>query len=247
MSKYTPLQQHFSSLRQNTWVASFTEIEAIIGLPLPRSALVHREWWANHIHNTQGSAWLKSRWKVQEVRCIDQVVIFERLLKPVEQVLSRKFTSSPNEWPASLPQDNPIYHQYALKMQWQRLGKIVIDSANRLAFPHANHVAGVYRFCIIHNNKEVTYIGETGNLNRRFAGYRNPGRNQQTNIRLNTILIQTLKNGAEIAVFIMDENALMEKGGISQIADFTSKNIRTLFESAAIASFNESELLNRYK
>jgi hypothetical protein len=38
VSKYEPLERHLSALEWDRWDASFAEIEAILGTPLPPSA-----------------------------------------------------------------------------------------------------------------------------------------------------------------------------------------------------------------
>ncbi len=54
----------------------FTEFEAITGA-LPRSARVHREWWANHAGDPQ-ARWMMSGWKVDRIDLGHQLVCFRR-------------------------------------------------------------------------------------------------------------------------------------------------------------------------
>ncbi len=68
MGKYEPLQRHLMGLRVGTWRASFDEVEAILGFPLPRSAFRYPAWWSNdatgHSHSR---AWLDAGWKTESV------------------------------------------------------------------------------------------------------------------------------------------------------------------------------------
>lgn len=41
----------------------FSQIEAIIGAPLPPSALRHRVWWSNSPTHPLARAWLLAGWK----------------------------------------------------------------------------------------------------------------------------------------------------------------------------------------
>lgn len=93
---------------------------------------------------------------------------------------------------------------------------------------------GLYRFRIRGPVSEAIYIGESENLVWRFRYYSNPGPSQQTNIRLNAKFYEALSNGTEIGVAIVTVGAWtdFERGPVS--ADFHSKAVRRLFESAAI-------------
>jgi hypothetical protein len=45
--KYKPLYQYLEHRYANTVVLTFAQIEDLLGFPLPDSARVHHEWWAN--------------------------------------------------------------------------------------------------------------------------------------------------------------------------------------------------------
>jgi DNA-binding XRE family transcriptional regulator len=75
-SKYYPL---FEYLRQQPDTVplelSFAEIEAILGQPLPATALTIRAWWANS-QTAQGRAWHDAGWLVDYPDFREKVVIF---------------------------------------------------------------------------------------------------------------------------------------------------------------------------
>jgi len=79
MSKYDPLRDHLSALEEDTWRARFSEIEAVLGFSLPRSAYSYPAWWSNdatgHSHSL---AWLDAGWKTEQVDVGGQTLSFRR-------------------------------------------------------------------------------------------------------------------------------------------------------------------------
>jgi hypothetical protein len=47
MSKYEPLARHLAGRADAEWVASFAEVERVLGAPLPKAARNGGRWWAN--------------------------------------------------------------------------------------------------------------------------------------------------------------------------------------------------------
>jgi hypothetical protein len=97
-------------------------------------------------------------------------------------------------------------------MTWKPLGRVEPDSQGWLALPSPPAQPGIYCFRIRTGDEERRYIGETDNLARRFGNYRNPGAGQQTNIRINAILLEALHAGAEISVSVVSEDAWLTGG-----------------------------------
>ena len=75
--KYAPLYRHLSARGGARWLASFGEIEAILGFRLPASARRYRAWWANGGHS-QADAWLAAGWRIRSVDFGKETLIFER-------------------------------------------------------------------------------------------------------------------------------------------------------------------------
>jgi DNA-binding XRE family transcriptional regulator len=75
-SKYYPL---FEYLRQQPDAGlielTFAEIEAILGQPLPATAVTTRAWWANS-QTAQGQSWQEANWLVDDVDFDGQAVVF---------------------------------------------------------------------------------------------------------------------------------------------------------------------------
>lgn len=80
MSKYDPLRHHLVKQRNDRWIASFADIEEVLGFRLPNSALEYPAWWENE---TKGShsharAWLLAEWKTTELDLSRERVTFVR-------------------------------------------------------------------------------------------------------------------------------------------------------------------------
>jgi hypothetical protein len=80
MRKYKPLQSHLERRRGRPEMLTFEDIEAIIGKALPKSAEVHRAFWANdnQHHHSHARAWMGAGYRVAYVDREQKVVRFER-------------------------------------------------------------------------------------------------------------------------------------------------------------------------
>ena len=78
--KYKPLYEHLVKMRQEGhtyWHASFTEIECIIGAPLPPSARTRQMFWSNLRQPRRAStAWFMAGWKTSNVGIGSETVLF---------------------------------------------------------------------------------------------------------------------------------------------------------------------------
>jgi hypothetical protein len=77
MSKYSKLRDYLRDSTEQRTTLSFAEIERIVGAPLPESARVHREWWANGGHS-HAVAWLEAGFRVDGVEFGGSLVSFAR-------------------------------------------------------------------------------------------------------------------------------------------------------------------------
>jgi hypothetical protein len=111
---------------------------------------------------------------------------------------------------------------------------VSIGSDAKLHFPSLPTVPGVYRFRLLDVSEPIAaYIGETGNLHRRVANYRNPDPTQQTNIRIHGWIRSHLDRGGTVecaavtrAALTVDENSVP--------LDRRQKLHRLLLENAAL-------------
>ena len=75
MSKYINLTLYLAQLDAGVWEATFTEVEEVLGAPLPTSARQYPAWWANQ-GRAQSSAWQGAGWKTTAVDVEREKVTF---------------------------------------------------------------------------------------------------------------------------------------------------------------------------
>src|SRR5205085_7986630 len=97
MGKYEPLAAYLNEERENVWVASFAEIEAVLGFSLPPSARDHREWWGNQRGggHSQAKGWQDAGWQVWKVDLQAKRVEFRRVGSGTERTGARKDYARP--------------------------------------------------------------------------------------------------------------------------------------------------------
>lgn len=77
MSKYRPLSDRLSAHGEPEWRASFAELEAMLGFPLPKMARTSRAWWSNEGDKSHHRAWLDHGWSAEADRA-GETVVFRR-------------------------------------------------------------------------------------------------------------------------------------------------------------------------
>lgn len=79
-SRYAALGARLRNVRDSEReVLTFSEIETLIGAPLPASARQYRAWWSNNERgHAQAKQWLDEGWRVAEVNSREQSVTFVR-------------------------------------------------------------------------------------------------------------------------------------------------------------------------
>ena len=78
MEKYRPLERHLSERREESCTLTFSEIEGLIGAPLPASARTHQPWWGNDGTHVQARSWMRAGWTVERSRLDEEQVRFVR-------------------------------------------------------------------------------------------------------------------------------------------------------------------------
>lgn len=79
ISKYQPLESWLSAHPADEAVLAFEEIEAILGLKLPRAAHTHRAWWSNNpSNNVMTRAWLAAGYRSARVDMEGRRLVFRR-------------------------------------------------------------------------------------------------------------------------------------------------------------------------
>lgn len=100
--KYAPLYHHLFALPSREWRASFREIEAILGFPLPNSARRHPVWWANSGGHSHALSWLTAGWEAHDVNLTAKTVVF------LHTGSGAKVSQNPGSRPAYAAKTKPV-------------------------------------------------------------------------------------------------------------------------------------------
>jgi hypothetical protein len=93
MSKYKPLSDRLAAHPADEWRASFSELESVLGFPLPKAARGSRAWWdKNH-----GRAWAGEGWELGDLDSAGEVMVFRRAVPafaPEEPAVMREVSET---------------------------------------------------------------------------------------------------------------------------------------------------------
>jgi hypothetical protein len=80
MPRYEPLAEFLATQKSGRWDASFAEVEAALGFPLPKSAHRYPAWWANQVGggHSQTEGWRSVGWRTSALDLERKRVRFER-------------------------------------------------------------------------------------------------------------------------------------------------------------------------
>ncbi len=79
MGKYEPLKHFLAEQKTAEVPMTFTEIERLVGTPLPPKAANHRAWWSNSpTNNVMTQAWLDAGYKTERVDMASRKLVFVR-------------------------------------------------------------------------------------------------------------------------------------------------------------------------
>lgn len=256
-SKYDPLKDHLLNLTQRLWHASFAEIEQILGFRLPKSARNHNAWWSNERSGShiQSHSWQGAGWETQDLNLTLGKVLFIKIgagranppspaTKPHSQSAPFIPQARPEPSQSSLPE---AMIRTSLRFAWLPMGKVALDNDRKPVFPKLPVNPGLYRIQLRGEGNLQVYVGETDNLQRRFAHYRNPGPSQATNIRLNQHIVELINEKGTVDIAIITSSAWISLNGGEKRADFAIKAVRCIFENLAqVQSADDgSKSLNR--
>lgn len=253
--KYAALTVYLENQKADRVALSFAQIEKIVGFSLPESARKHGPWWTNSPSpGRHNESWLTIGWQTADRNLKAETITFQRASAPVARkdrsigIAKPRPTNGAAFDPATLTEtDFAADCAVTLKLRWKRLGAVTLSAADKLTFPAAPTEAGLYRLIVRTGNRTTVYVGEAVNLKRRFGNYRLPGRTQQTSLRLNALLRETLARGGAIAVDIAYQDIGLSIGGVIMEADLADKAVRRMIEQAAIVAHGgiDVEMLNR--
>lgn len=243
-SKYAPLAGYLKSLDRNEWRATFANVEAVLGFPLPESAHSYQAWWANNQQDGRHCmAWIIAGWRTEELDLGSQHVIFRRVSASLE-------IEPPRQQPKQiLPPEQPGGTlRCEVSMTWVRIGIVSVDETGKLVFPTVTTNPAIYEFRLRYSDgRRSRYVGETANLRQRFSGYRNAAETQDTNVRLQNLFKEALAASAEIEVAAVTENPWLTDANDRRQVVLSSTSVRRLMENVAILTAGgvEVETLNR--
>ncbi|MDE0391263.1 MAG: hypothetical protein OXI57_04245 [Rhodospirillales bacterium] len=79
MPKYVLLERYLSEQHDDSCSLTFSQIEGLIGTPLPASARRHQSWWGNDRTHAQARSWMRAGWTVEQPRLDEERVRFARI------------------------------------------------------------------------------------------------------------------------------------------------------------------------
>lgn len=90
MSRYQPLADFLAAKKTHEWNATFSDIEARLGFPLPKSAYTYPAWWANQVGSghSQTRGWRSVGWRTTALDLERRRVRFEREHNAVAAAIS---------------------------------------------------------------------------------------------------------------------------------------------------------------
>ena len=245
MSKYDALSAHLKEANATELNLSFDAVERVLGFALPASARKFSAWWANDASaGRHANAWLSAGYRAENLNLTGQTVTFVRSsIQP-----ARHATTAPQSAPARNVDPPPARNigdpiKISVEIQWKEIGTITLENDD-LQFPGTPSAAALYRFRLISESGARSYIGETINVQRRFAHYRKPGPTQATNIRINAVFREHLKDGDAIFVDLITSDVTIRNGDAEIPVDLTDKATRRLIENAALIADNSTEVEN---
>ena len=239
MSKYDAIAEFLLSENKNEIRLQFIDLEKEIGFSLPASARKYPEWWANNESEARHcNSWMNAGWLTCDVDIEGEKVTFTKANSTFRISSNVKSEKTSLKQIKAKVTEQVIAPDGAIKLEmgmcWLELGQITIDEYGKLVFPIPEKLPGLYRLRLQSRDKDMRYIGETVNLQRRFAHYRNPGPTQKTNIRINAALIEHISYGNTVMVDTVIDASTLHFDGHKIVPTFSEKATRRLFEHAAI-------------
>jgi hypothetical protein len=136
MGKYQPLTAFLNTSQQTRVQMTFSQLEGLLGFPLPPSARKHRSWWSNNPNNNVATrAWVDAGYGTADVELAGQGLAFVKL--GAEFVLPEQGFSEAQTGFENKPRRHPLFG--ALK------GLITIEEGYDLTLPADPDWGDVYK------------------------------------------------------------------------------------------------------
>jgi hypothetical protein len=133
--------------------------------------------------------------------------------------------------------------EIAMSFSWVPVGTLSLDQQQKIRFPKVGAQPGLYRFEIISEEIHTYYVGESDQISRRLQHYRTPSRSQQTNLRLNALLVEHLRRGDRVSLSSVTDGVTASCAGREHQVDLSVKSERVLLECAAILNAKAAGVL----
>jgi hypothetical protein len=131
-----------------------------------------------------------------------------------------------------------------LALGWIRIGTVRLDTQGKLVFPSLQEEPGIYRFQFARGGATHAYVGETDRLRRRLHHYRNPGPTQRTNICINALLKEVLREGIMVELEVLQNSLDFNDFKVRQtLPDRSLKSERVACENAALLAMRQSKIV----
>lgn len=87
MGKYESLTHYLENQSEEIWEAQFSDVEKVLGFPLPRSAHEYPAWWANQEPgHSQTRGWSDAGWETSQIDLASKKLRFRRRNRNVSPV-----------------------------------------------------------------------------------------------------------------------------------------------------------------
>jgi hypothetical protein len=123
----------------------------------------------------------------------------------------------------------------AIEFEWELLGVVASDAADRLVMPAAPSAPGLYRlWAEIGPGRPWVHVGETADIRRRLAQYARPHPARGTDQRVNARLLALLDAGSRVMIWTITEALAELDGGDRLPLDLRRQSSRVILENAVL-------------
>lgn len=230
VSKYDALTDFLRGRPEPVVELSFADLDRIVPGGMASSARKHPAWWANsRTTHDHARYWLDAG----------------RTAQPdfnggrVRFTVGAESRRGPNHAGTAVGERRtraPVTStgevvDAAVRFEWRAAGSFTM-AGGRPKAPRVPAVPGIYRFSFETGDGRTAgvYVGETDNLQRRMAHYRNPGTTQVTNQRLHARMVEHMEGGGRVELAVTTD---VESGG--HAVDLSEKAARLLTEREVVA------------